>query len=199
MKILPSGSHALLLEVDSLEAVLDLYAALQAGVVDLVPAARTILVVTDGVVPLSQVSAAVRATTPRRRVQQNGGQVMIPVHYDGVDLTDVAEGLGWSAAELVRAHGEALWTVAFCGFTPGFGYLATDRKGWDVPRRASPRTEVPAGAVALAGEYSAVYPRRSPGGWQLIGPTEVDVFDLCRDPAALLRPGVQVRFVDVGS
>lgn len=202
MKVLPSGSRALLLELDSQADVLALYAGLQAeslsGVIDLVPAARTILVVTDGVVPLAAVACAVQAVTPRRSSPQGNGQVTIPVHYDGADLAEVARLMGCSTAEVIRRHGEAAWTVAFCGFAPGFGYLTSDRGAWDIPRRPSPRTTVPAGSVALAGEYSAVYPRRSPGGWRLIGHTEVDVFDLHRDPAALLRPGVRVRFVDVG-
>ena len=84
----------------------------------------------------------------------------------------------------------------FCGFAPGFGYL-TGEGEWDIPRRKSPRTKVPPGAVALAGEFSGVYPRESPGGWQLVGRTDVAVFDLTREPAALLRPGTRVRFVAV--
>jgi KipI family sensor histidine kinase inhibitor len=98
------------------------------------------------------------------------------------------------ADEVVRRHTGTEWTVAFCGFAPGFGYLTPDGEPWDVPRRDSPRTRVPAGAVALAGGFSGVYPRESPGGWQLIGRTDVAVFDVARDPAALLRPGVRVRF-----
>nr|MBA2740265.1 carboxyltransferase domain-containing protein [Nocardioidaceae bacterium] len=90
------------------------------------------------------------------------------------------------------------WTVAFCGFAPGFGYLTSQAWQVDMPRRPSPRTNVPPGSVALAAQFSGVYPRESPGGWQLIGRTELGVFDLSRDPAALLRPGIRVRFVDVG-
>jgi KipI family sensor histidine kinase inhibitor len=121
------------------------------------------------------------------------------VHYDGADLAELAGLLGTEPAELVRRHTGAEWTVAFCGFAPGFGYLTQDGGGWDVPRRSTPRTTVPPGSVALAGEFSGVYPRESPGGWQLIGRTDVAVFDLGRDPAALLRPGIRVRFVDAGS
>jgi KipI family sensor histidine kinase inhibitor len=99
---------------------------------------------------------------------------------------------------VVRRHTEHEWTVAFCGFAPGFGYLTSNSWSWDVPRRSSPRTKVPPGSVALAGVFSGVYPRESPGGWQLVGRTDLAVFDLSRDPAALLRPGNRVRFVDVG-
>jgi KipI family sensor histidine kinase inhibitor len=88
--------------------------------------------------------------------------------------------------------------VAFCGFAPGFGYMVSPTGEWDVPRRSSPRTKVPPGAVALAGEFAGVYPRESPGGWQLIGRTDLEVFALDRDPPALLTPGTRVRFVDVG-
>jgi len=200
MRILPSGSTALLVELDDLDAVLALYAALAdrppPGVVDVVPAARTVLLVTDPArTTTAAVAEAVRATTPRPDARAPGDAVELPVHYDGEDLGELAGSLGMAPAELVRRHTGAEWTVAFCGFAPGFGYLTQDGGGWDVPRRSTPRTRVPPGSVALAGEFSGVYPRESPGGWQLIGRTDVAVFDLDREPAALLRPGVRVRFV----
>jgi KipI family sensor histidine kinase inhibitor len=201
MRVLPSGSTALLVEVDGLDEVLGLYAALVAepveGVVDVVPAARTVLLVTDPArTSLDAVERAVRQVRPRTDRSGREDLVELPVVYDGADLADVAGLLGVEPAEVVRRHTGAGWTVAFCGFAPGFGYLTQDGGGWDVPRRSSPRTKVPPGSVALAGEFSGVYPRESPGGWQLIGRTDVAVFDLGRDPAALLRPGVRVRFVD---
>jgi len=201
MRVLPSGSTALLVELDGLEEVLGLYAALVAepleGVVDVVPAARTVLLVTDpAVTPLAAVEQAVRQVRPRTDRGGREDLVELPVVYDGADLADVAGLLEVEPAEVVRRHTGAEWTVAFCGFAPGFGYLTQDGGGWDVPRRSTPRTKVPPGSVALAGEFSGVYPRESPGGWQLIGRTDVAVFDLGRDPAALLRPGVRVRFVD---
>ncbi len=98
---------------------------------------------------------------------------------------------------MVREHTERVWTSAFCGFAPGFSYLSSDRPALDIPRRATRRLVVPAGAVALAGEFSAIYPRRSPGGWQLIGRTETPMWDPTRTPAALLPPGARVRFVAV--
>jgi KipI family sensor histidine kinase inhibitor len=199
MRLLPSGSAALLVELDSLDDVLALYAALTdappSGVVDVVPAARTVLLVTDPArTTLDAVAAAVRTTTPRPGAQRSGDTVELPVHYDGADLGDAAGLLGLTPDQLVERHTGREWTVAFCGFAPGFGYLTQDGGGWDVPRRPTPRTRVPPGSVALAGEFSGVYPRESPGGWQLIGRTDVAVFDLTRDPAALLRPGTRVRF-----
>ena len=201
MRVLPSGSTALLVELDGLEEVLGLYAALVAepleGVVDVVPAARTVLLVTDpAVTTLAAAEQAVRQARPRTDRSGREDLVELPVVYDGADLADVAGLLEVEPAEVVRRHTGAEWTVAFCGFAPGFGYLTQDGGGWDVPRRSTPRTKVPPGSVALAGEFSGVYPRESPGGWQLIGRTDVAVFDLGRDPAALLRPGVRVRFVD---
>jgi KipI family sensor histidine kinase inhibitor len=199
MRLLPSGSTALLVELDTLDDVLALYAALSAdppdGVVDVVPAARTVLLVTDpGRTTPDAVADAVRRTTPRPDARPTGDVVELPVHYDGADLGEAADLLSIPPAELVRRHSGREWTVAFCGFSPGFGYLTQRGADWDVPRRSTPRTRVPPGSVALAGEFSGVYPRESPGGWQLIGRTDVAVFDLDRDPAALFRPGTRVRF-----
>lgn len=200
MEILPSGSQGILLELGSLDEVLAMYAALQADtpeqVVDLVPAARTILVVTDRGADLATVAKEVRATTPTAGGPVQEEQVQIPVRYDGADLSEASQLVGCSSEELVRRHQQEEWTVAFCGFAPGFGYLAGAHHEWDVPRRPEPRTRVPAGAVGLAGEFTGVYPRQSPGGWQLIGQAQVKVFDPDRDPPALLRPGVRVRFVE---
>jgi KipI family sensor histidine kinase inhibitor len=203
MRVLPSGTTSVLVELDDLDAVLALYAALAedppAGVVDLVPAARTVLVVADpSVTTLGAVTDAVRSTTPRWDRRAVGELVEVPVTYDGEDLQDAARLVGVDAAELVRRHSAIEWTVAFCGFAPGFGYLTSPDWPWDLPRRSTPRTKVPPGSVALAGEFSGVYPRESPGGWQLLGRTEVAVFDLTRDPAALLVPGNRVRFINDG-
>jgi KipI family sensor histidine kinase inhibitor len=202
MRLLPSGSTAVLVELDDLDEVLGYYAALvaepPAGVVDIVPAARTVMVVTDPArTDLATVERILRGTVPRMDRRIGGDLVEIPVVYDGADLADVAELLGCDVEEVIRRHTGDDWTVAFCGFAPGFGYL-TGQSDWNMPRRSSPRTKVPAGSVALAGEFSGVYPRESPGGWQLLGRTEIAVFDLGRDPAALLQPGRRVRFVDVG-
>jgi KipI family sensor histidine kinase inhibitor len=201
MRLLPSGTTALLVELDDLDQVLGLYATLEhdlpKGVVDVVPAARTLLVVTDPrVASLSSVANAVQGATPREGGLDSSDLVEVPVTYDGEDLEEAARLLDCDSDELVRRHTAEEWTVAFCGFMPGFGYLVS--KGWQVqvPRRSSPRKKVPSGSVALAGEFSGVYPRESPGGWQLIGRSSLAMFDPSRDPAALLRPGTRVRFSD---
>lgn len=199
MRILPSGAGGLLLELDSLAEVLGRYAALSEAdlpVQDLVPAGRTILVVADRGTNLTDLAAAVRAVPPLEHERGDATAVELPVVYDGEDLAAAAGLLGLDADELRRRHQDEEWTVAFCGFAPGFGYLTGSRYAWDVPRRATPRTKVPAGSVALAGEFTGVYPRESPGGWQLLGRALVDVFDLHRDPPALLVPGARVRFVE---
>ncbi|MFF0265489.1 allophanate hydrolase subunit 1 [Kribbella sp. NPDC004536] len=199
MRILPSGDEALLVELDDLDEVLGYYAALAAdppaGVVDIVPAARTILVTTTG--DLATLSLTLNDVTPVRDRRRSGDLIEIPVVYDGADLDDVAGLLGCDREEVIARHTADEWTVAFSGFAPGFGYL-TSAGSWNIPRRESPRTKVPAGAVALGGEFSGVYPRESPGGWQLIGRTPVRIFDATREPAALFHPGRRVRFVDAG-
>lgn len=201
MRLRPSGTTALLAELDDLDQVQGLYDALvaapPAGVVDLVPAARTVLVVVDpAVTTLGALEQALRSTVPGSGRREHGELVEVPVVYDGDDLADAAALLGCDAAELVRRHTGAAWSVAFCGFAPGFGYLVSPDWTAEVPRRDSPRTRVPPGSVALAGPFSGVYPRESPGGWQLVGRTPLQVLDLTREPAALLRPGVRVRFVE---
>ncbi|MBB5982508.1 5-oxoprolinase subunit B family protein [Kribbella solani] len=199
MRLLPAGDRAVLVELGNLDEVLGYYAALTADppaeVIDIVPAAHTVLVTTSG--PLGALSQALRAVTPAGTTQVAGDLIEIPVTYDGADLDDVARLLGCSVSEVVARHTGDEWTVAFCGFSPGFGYL-TSAGTWNLPRRESPRTKVPVGAVALAGEFSGVYPRESPGGWQLIGRTTVRIFDQDREPAALFHPGRRVRFVDAG-
>ena len=131
-------------------------------------------------------------------VQRSEVLVQIPVRYDGEDLAEVAQILGISAEEVVRRHTGSEWSVAFTGFAPGFAYLSGGDAIFNVPRRATPR-KVPAGAVALAGSFSAVYPQASPGGWQIIGVTDTAMWDLSRDLPALLQPGYRVRFVDAGA
>src|SRR5690606_25340633 len=124
----------------------------------------------------------------------HSAEVSIPVRYDGEDLDEVARLLDVSVAEIINRHLAADWQVAFSGFAPGFGYAVGSDPLFDVPRRSSPRTRVPAGSVALAGHFTGVYPRESPGGWQLIGRTDAVMWDIRRDPPALLAPGTLVRF-----
>ncbi|SPA30897.1 conserved hypothetical protein [Cupriavidus taiwanensis] len=204
MRFLPVNSNALLVELPDLDQTLALLASLQRdplpGVAELVPAARTILVHFRP----SATSAAVlvRAIAVRdlsQRVERSDVLVEIPVRYDGEDLAEVAQLLGITPEEVVRRHTGREYTVAFTGFAPGFAYLSGGHPSFDVPRRSTPRTRIPAGAVGLAGTFSGVYPQASPGGWQIIGVTPVPMWDLDRDQPALLQPGYRVRFVDIAT
>ncbi|GAA4911509.1 5-oxoprolinase subunit B family protein [Streptomonospora salina] len=200
MRVLRCADSGVLVEVADLGEVMALHAALAEdppeGVGDIVPAARTVLLrIAPGGDP-DAVAAAVGRLRPRPGGRAAAGELEVPVQYDGRDLAGIAELTGLTEREVVRAHTGAEWAVAFCGFAPGFGYLVGDDPRLHVPRRGEARTRVPAGAVALAGEFSGIYPRASPGGWQLLGSTELVTWDLDRDPPALLRPGVRVRFTE---
>ncbi|HET8987842.1 MAG TPA: allophanate hydrolase subunit 1 [Humibacillus sp.] len=203
------GDAALLLETDDIDAVLAIAAVVAplaeagegvwADVDDVVPAARTLLLVARPTTDLDELaralvdaarSASLTAVPAEQRV------VEIPVHYDGPDLEEVAGLTSLSAREVVAAHTGTVWRVGFGGFAPGFAYLVGGDPRLAVARRAEPRTRVPAGSVGLAGEFSGVYPRESPGGWQLIGSTDVVLWDVHRQPPALLVPGTTVRFVE---
>lgn len=198
----PAGRHALLVEVADPATVPDLAARLTAagGGIEVVPAATTVLVSTDG--DLDTVRALIHrvAAAPAAGPEVTGsarGEVAIPVHYDGPDLDDLTALTGLTRAEIVAAHTGQPWRAAFTGFMPGFCYLVGGDPRLEVPRRPQSRPRVPAGAVALAGGYSGVYPAASPGGWQLLGTTDRVLWDLTADPPALVRPGDRVRFVDV--
>jgi 5-oxoprolinase (ATP-hydrolysing) subunit B len=198
---LPYGDSAVLLELADPADVLSMRDRLissgHPAIRAVVPAARTVLVEFDAsVADADLVVAAAReqaATEPDR--PPNTELVQLPVRYDGADLTEVADRCGLSIAELIQLHAEAEYTVRFCGFSPGFGYLTGLDPRLRMPRLASPRAQVPAGSVAVAGEYTGVYPRSSPGGWRLLGRTTATLFDLDRRPPALLAPGTRVRFV----
>ncbi len=196
------GDQALLLECASTDEVLDLAAALRAahlpGVLDIVPASRTVLCTL--VDPRYQAPTRQRLSrlridrTPTGDPRQLRVDVIIDVVYDGADLADVAEHTGMAVADVIDAHTGTPWRVGFGGFAPGFAYLVGGDPRLTVPRRSDPRTAVPAGAVGLAGEFSGVYPRQSPGGWQLIGRTEAVLWDIGRAQPALLLPGMWVQF-----
>ncbi|RLV54599.1 5-oxoprolinase subunit PxpB [Aeromicrobium phragmitis] len=200
MRLLPCGERGVLVELDDIGQVLDWVAAIEAAeldVVDVVPGACTVLLTVDApssIPGLREALGRLRPSTGAR--DETATTVEIPTVYDGPDLEDVAELTGLSVEEVVAAHCDQEWTVAFGGFAPGFGYLVGQDTRLEVPRRHEPRTRVPAGSVGLAGEFSGIYPRESPGGWQLIGRTDVVLFDLDREPPALLTPGTRVRFVE---
>lgn len=190
----PVGTTAALVEVDDAARALALSLWLRSRIaaVDVVPAASTVLV--DGCAAPA-VAALVEEWSGATEVP-DGPQVEVPVVYDGPDLAPLAESLGLTVGELVEAHTGAEHVVAFCGFAPGFGYLTGSP--WDVPRLASPRARVAPGSVGLAGAWTGVYPTASPGGWQLIGRTDVVLWDPARESPALFAPGTRVRFVEIG-
>ncbi|MFG2333924.1 allophanate hydrolase subunit 1 [Streptomyces sp. NPDC048604] len=202
MRTRPVGDHGLLVELDDGAQVRALHAELlrrrAAGTLpavrELVPAARTVLL--DGLAEPRRLAAELPFWDVPALPERTAEPVVVPVRYDGPDLAEVAALWGVSAEAVVRIHTAAEFTVDFCGFTPGFGYLTGLGARYDVPRRATPRTSVPAGSVALAGPYTGVYPRSSPGGWQLVGRTDAVLWDPAREPAALLTPGTPVRFTE---
>lgn len=202
MRFLPVTSNALLVELADLDQTLALLASLQRdplhGVAELVPAARTILVhFRPSTTSAAALVQAIAGRDLSQRVERSSVLVEIPVRYDGEDLAEVAHLLGITPEEVVRRHTGSEYTVAFTGFAPGFAYLSGGHPSFDVPRRSTPRTRIPAGAVGLAGTFSGVYPQASPGGWQIIGVTPVAMWDLGREQPALLQPGYRVRFVDI--
>ncbi|MFT3715991.1 MAG: carboxyltransferase domain-containing protein [Gordonia sp. (in: high G+C Gram-positive bacteria)] len=217
MRFLPAGDDAVLLDLtgaDDAPAVAaalarSLWAAADSGVLtigDVVPAGGTVLVQAPpgrglDVAAVRRLAATV--PTPGPGTDGPAGEVTIPVVYDGADLAEVAALAGVTADEVVDAHTGVEWRVEFLGFAPGFGYLvpvsddprAAVLRG--LGRREQSRPAVPAGAVAVAAGYSAVYPRRSPGGWYLLGRTETPMWDADADPPALLSAGTRVRFTCV--
>lgn len=197
MRLLPYGERAVLAEVDDPSLVLALRDAVLGteGVLDAVPGARTLLVEFDPTATsapqLGVLLAAVRTRPPAPGADT---RIELSVTYDGPDLGAVAAECGMSPAEVIRRHSAALYTVAFCGFAPGFAYLTGLDPALHVARLDTPRTSVPAGAVGIAGEFAGVYPRSSPGGWRLLGTTATRLWDSSHTPPALLSPGTAVRF-----
>jgi KipI family sensor histidine kinase inhibitor len=199
VRLRPAGPLGVLAEVADLETVHRLDAAVRSaelpGVVEVVPGYRTLLVTTSG----EAEAAAVRRALPRLELpvlrQVRRRVVEVPVVYDGQDLAEVAARTRLSASEVVQRHTAPEYLVAFLGFAPGFPYLVGLDPALHVPRHPTPRTRVPAGSVGLAGPQTGVYPASSPGGWQLIGRTEVVLFDVARQPPALLAAGDRLRFV----
>jgi KipI family sensor histidine kinase inhibitor len=215
MSIRDYGDRGLLLEFDNTDEVLAWSAAIREaellGVLDIVPASRTVLIKLAGAqyqAPTRQrlgkldVASLSNAAAADSRVRVDIQiDVQIDVVYDGPDLDEVARLTELTVDGVVAAHTGTPWRVGFGGFAPGFAYLVGGDSRLEVPRRAEPRTKVGVGSVGLAGEFSGVYPRESPGGWQLIGRTaegQAALWDVDRDPPALLTPGMWVQFRAVG-
>lgn len=204
MRVLPYGARAMLLELPTSAEVAALALALRdgppAGVEEVVPAARTVLIRFDpGQVTAPSLELAVRAIDLSAPVADapSTGAVVIPVVYDGADLEDVARMTGLSVEAVVQRHAAASYRCGFCGFAPGFSYLVGGDPALQVARLDEPRAQVPAGSVAIAGQFSAVYPQPSPGGWRLLGRTDARMWDLGRPSPALAPPGTAVRFEPV--
>ncbi len=168
------------------------------GALEIVPAYSTIGVWFD---PLARDAADLTAELLERAggaapddQGAAGREWRIPVRYDGPDLDEVAERLSLSRADVIACHTGRAYHVFLLGFVPGFAFLGTLDPSLVLPRRAAPRTLVPAGSVAIAGVQTGIYPLDTPGGWHLLGRTEVRLWDLSRHPPALLSVGDSVRF-----
>jgi KipI family sensor histidine kinase inhibitor len=192
------GTMAVLAELSGLHDVLALQALLLEqplpGQVEVLAAAETVLVKADSPQSARRIAARLPELDLAAQAPAEGKLVQIDTVYDGEDLAEAGRLTGLGAEGVVAAHTGQVWTMAFGGFAPGFGYMVGENQSLEVPRRSSPRTAVPAGSVALAGNYSAVYPRQSPGGWQLIGRTAARMWDLGREQPALAAPGDRVQF-----
>ena len=207
----PVGTKGWLVDLPDLASVMSWHAQLTSsplrGQVEAIAAATTVLVLFATRTDAQRARAALQKLTPAQRSVSCSRNISVDVIYDGEDLARVAEHLGISTEELIERHTNQQWTAAFGGFAPGFTYCvpllgedsspntnASASFEWNIPRLETPRTAVPTGAVGLAGDFSAVYPRTSPGGWQLIGRTETPMWDTHADPPALLQPGDTVTY-----
>jgi inhibitor of KinA len=215
MRIEPLGDFALLVRVveefraeESLDAVLHAACRLEVaaipGVIELAPAYTTIGIFYDpmragGFDELkTKIERALQASLePARPCAGVGSLIEVPVCYEdefAPDLAEVARHAGLLEEEIVARHAGASYRVACVGFTPGFPYLSGLPDELATPRRASPRKEIPAGAVAIGGTQTGIYPRKSPGGWNVIGRTPLRLFEVNREPPALFQAGDHVRF-----
>ena len=199
-RVIDYGPAAVLLECADLAEVLGLLPGLreQPKINEVIPGARTVLLRLGA--PLDEADRrGLMSMAPTSAENHDQVRIRIEVDYSGDDLAEVAGYLGTTTAEVVVLHTHQIWTVGFCGFAPGFAYLQGEHDRLRVPRRPAPRSSVPAGAVGLAHSWSGVYPRAGPGGWQLIGHTDAQLWDLNRTPPALLQPGFQVQFIPTAS
>ncbi|WP_460466839.1 5-oxoprolinase subunit B family protein [Calidifontibacter terrae] len=198
MNLLPCGDRAILVELPDADTRRRLDATLRrapiAGVIEHVPASTTVLIKAERD-DLARIARELQALTLLDAdTGSSADDLTIPVVYDGADLDEVATLLGITSQEVIARHTGQVWTVEFAGFAPGFGYLIGSEGNLVVPRRATPRTRIPAGAVGLADQFSGVYPKASPGGWQLLGRTDLAMWDVERDEPALLTPGRRIHF-----
>jgi len=191
------GDRAVLIDADDPVGAARSARAL-GGVVDVVPGAQSLLITAADSLALERLLPAIADLVPAPDpVLSDEAVVELPVRYDGPDLAEVARASGLTVGEVRSLHSSVTYRTALVGFVPGFGYLSGLDPQLHLPRRSDPRASVPAGAVALAGGWTGIYPRPTPGGWHLIGRTDSVMWDLDREPPALLRPGVRVRFVDI--
>jgi KipI family sensor histidine kinase inhibitor len=201
LRFLPAGPSAVLVELNDLDEVFSLIAEIDRrrhhgwgdGLVDVVPGATTVLL--DGVADPDGIATEMAEWSVPALDGSPLAKVDIPCRYDGPDLGDVARHWGVAEGDVVDIHTSLSHRVAFCGFAPGFAYIDGLGERWQMPRRPAPRPTVPAGSVALGGAFTGIYPRPSPGGWQIIGHTDVPLWDPERDPPALLLPGTAVHFL----
>jgi KipI family sensor histidine kinase inhibitor len=195
----PAGERGALVELDDNAAVHALAAALEpmrgTALEEIVPGDRTLLLVWHEAAPSPAAVEKLVADAGIGYGAPAGEAVELTVAYDGPDLEEVAAACAVGVEEFIARHSAAEYRVAFLGFAPGFAYLTGGDPGLAPPRRDEPRTRVPAGALAIAGPYSAIYPRESPGGWNLVGSCEARLFDPAQERPALLAAGAAVRLV----
>ncbi|MFW1951973.1 5-oxoprolinase/urea amidolyase family protein [Acinetobacter beijerinckii] len=203
MRFLSVNLDCFLIEFQSLEETMAVYYCLKQAqhphIKELIPAARSILIYFDPL--LVEIRSLIQWISNQKigqHVLRQGKEIVINTRYNGIDLNNVAEYLGISTDQVIQKHTNSDWQVAFIGFAPGFAYLINPKQVFgSIPRLASPRKKVSAGAVGLAGEYSGIYPKDSPGGWQLIGQTDEILWDSQRKQPALLLPSDRVIFKDI--
>lgn len=213
-RLLPVGDSAILIEwADEInDEVNDRVHALahairdqnRDGITDLIPAYSSLLISYDSIkISYAQTRSMLEVllNSPQSLVARPSHLIEIPTHYGnefGPDLEFIAKHKGISASQVIRLHASTTYRVYMLGFVPGFAYLGSVPQEIAVPRLETPRTRVPAGSVGIAGRQTGVYPVESPGGWRLIGRTEIKLFDPTQDPPSLLQPGDRVRFVPIG-
>ena len=192
-RVLPYGPGAAIIEThgDALALALALHGTGRFR--EVVPAERSVLVMLLPGTSFDDIEGIV-GSLPADLPIVEGRDVEIPVVYDGADLEAVAHAIDGTVAEVIDLHSATVYRAAFAGFAPGYVYCTGLDPRLHLPRRPTPRTRVPAGSVAIADIYTAVYPQASPGGWHLLGTTHLELFDITRPEPALIRPGDRVHF-----